>query len=122
MCRGLRRCRSEIEAATDTLTELDLLTARARLIHEDGFSAPALVDDGPLVLQGARHPILVQRTGEEVVPLDVRLGEPHHVLVVTGPNTGGKTVVLKTIGLLSLMALSGVPVPAAPATSIKRTS
>lgn len=114
ICRGLRRCRMEIEGAAASLSELDLLLARARLIHQDGFTAPALVDDGPLVLQGARHPILLQRSVEEIVPLQVRLGDPHHVLVVTGPNTGGKTVVLKTIGLLSLMALSGVPVPADP--------
>lgn len=118
VCRGLRRCRAEIEAAVAALTALDLLVARARLISDDGFVAPKLVDDGALQLSGARHPILLEREPDDVVPLHVRLGDPHRVLVVTGPNTGGKTVVLKTIGLLSTMAVSGVPVPADPGSQV----
>ena len=112
VCRGLRRCRKEIEASVAALTDLDLLTARARLISDDGYVAPELVDDGLLRLTGARHPILLSLGSEDVVPLDIRLGDPHRILVVTGPNTGGKTVVLKTIGLLSAMAAAGVPIPA----------
>ncbi|MFO0276972.1 MAG: MutS-related protein, partial [Planctomycetota bacterium] len=76
---------------------------------------PQLRDDGPLRIAGARHPLLLMRRDalpQHVVPLAVSLGDPHRLLVVTGPNTGGKTVVLKTIGLLALMAISGVPVPA----------
>jgi dsDNA-specific endonuclease/ATPase MutS2 len=64
-----------------------------------------------LRLHGARHPLLLQR-GDGIVPLDVALGDPHHLLVVTGPEHGGKTVVLKTIGLLACMAVSGLPIPA----------
>ena len=118
VCRGLRRCRKDVEAAVEALTSLDLMVARARLIADDGFVAPELVEDGPLQLSGARHPILLARESDDVVPLHVRLGDPHRVLVVTGPNTGGKTVVLKTIGLLATMAVSGVPVPADPGSQV----
>ena len=118
--RGLRRCQADIEAAVRSLAELDLTTARARLIHEDGFCKPEITTDGELRIRGGRHPILLDRDAADgdVVPLDVALGDPHHLLVVTGPNTGGKTVVLKTIGLLALMALCGVPVPADTGTRI----
>ncbi|MEM7202783.1 MAG: hypothetical protein AAF628_21140 [Planctomycetota bacterium] len=119
VAKGLRRCRAEIEHAVAALADFDLLGARARLIAGDGFAAPEIASDGRLRLCDARHPILVQSLGAaQIVPLDVALGDPHHVVVVTGPNTGGKTVVLKTIGLLSLMALCGVPVPAGPGTRI----
>ena len=110
--RGLRRWAADIDACVMFVAVADLLQAKARLVNEEGFVVPDLVDDGPLRLVGARHPLLLQR-GAGIVPLDVALGDPHHLLVVTGPNTGGKTVVLKTIGLLALMAISGVPIPAA---------
>ncbi len=111
--RGLRRCGIDIEQAITFVAEADLLQAKARLVHA-GSVVPTIVEDGPLRLAGARHPLLVQRRdGIQTVPLDVALGDPHRLLVVTGPNTGGKTVVLKTIGLLAVMAISGVPVPAA---------
>ncbi len=114
VARGLGRCRAELDAAVEALADLDLRVACARLIHEDGFCVPAIAADGVLRLRAARHPLLLERgDGEPVVPLDVALGDPHHLLVITGPNTGGKTVVLKTLGLLSLMALAGVPIPAA---------
>jgi len=112
--RGLRRLLAEIEASVAFVAASDLLQAKARLVQNDGYSVPTLVETGPLRLHGARHPLLLQRrSANEIVPLDLALGDPHHLLVVTGPNTGGKTVVLKTLGLLSLMAISGVPLPAA---------
>lgn len=111
VCRGLARCRAEIESAVAVLTRLDTMLARARLVTECGFTVPTVQADGPVALRGGRHPILLDQPGD-VVPLEVRLGDPHHLLVVTGPNTGGKTVVLKTIGLLSLMACCAIPVPA----------
>ncbi|MBL8753752.1 MAG: endonuclease MutS2, partial [Planctomycetes bacterium] len=112
--RGLRRLMVEIEAGIRFVAEADLLQAKARLVHA-GYVVPTIVDGGPLRLAGARHPLLLgRRDGVQTVPLDVALGDPHRLLVVTGPNTGGKTVVLKTIGLLALMAQSGVPIPAAP--------
>jgi DNA mismatch repair protein MutS2 len=111
--RGLRREAEAIGAAVEFVAAVDLLQAQARLLA-NGYVVPVVVDDGPLRLVGARHPLLLQRRdGDHIVPLDVALGDPHRLLVVTGPNTGGKTVVLKTIGLLALMAISGVPIPAA---------
>lgn len=111
--RGLRKFAREIEACVEFVAQVDLLQAKARLVTEDGYVVPSVVEDGPLRLRGARHPLLLQTTDAvDIVPLDIALGDPHHLVVVTGPNTGGKTVVLKTVGLLSLMAVSGVPIPA----------
>lgn len=119
VARGLRRCRSEIDATVEGLAHVDLLTACARLIAEEGFIAPAVEEKGVLRLTAARHPLLeIGMARERVVPLDVTLGDPYRLLVVTGPNTGGKTVALKTIGLLSAMALAGVPVPAGEGTRV----
>lgn len=112
VCRGLRRCRPEIDGSIAALVALDLAWAKARLVHEAGYLPVPVHADGPLVLRSARHPLLLRRAGGPVVPLDLVLGDPYRMLVVTGPNTGGKTVVLKAIGLLSLMAVSGVPIPA----------
>ncbi|MBK8098903.1 MAG: hypothetical protein IPK26_17455 [Planctomycetes bacterium] len=118
VARGLQRLRGEIGFAVEFLANADLAQAKARLIAEDGFTAPALVADGDLRLIQARHPILLRQRQLTIVPLDVRLGEPNRVLVVTGPNTGGKTVVLKTIGLLALMALAAVPIPSAAGSQV----
>lgn len=111
--RALRGLEAEVVAAVAFVADADLLQASARLVHEDGYSVPAVDAGTPLRLAGARHPLLMrQQSGGQVVPLDVALGDPHHLLVVTGPNTGGKTVVLKTVGLLATMALAGLPLPA----------
>ncbi|MHC5062396.1 MAG: MutS2 family protein [Planctomycetota bacterium] len=114
ICRGLGRCREEIEISTKAIERLDLAQARAKLIHLDGYFPAPVVTAGGLRLRRALHPILVasQEEGDLLVPLDITLGEPYRMVVVTGPNTGGKTVVLKTVGLLALMALSGIPIPA----------
>ncbi|MBL8750524.1 MAG: endonuclease MutS2 [Planctomycetes bacterium] len=112
--RGLGRLAVQIGVAIDFVAASDLLQAKARLVVRDGFTVPTLADGGALRLHGARHPLLMlRRDATEIVPLDIALGDPHRLLVVTGPNTGGKTVVLKTLGLLASMAISGVPVPAA---------
>src|SRR5262249_42011704 len=93
-----------IEAATD----LDVLQARAHFSnHIDGIE-PALSVDGAFELQSARHPLLKQP-----VPVTIKLIPPATVLLITGPNTGGKTVALKTAGLLALMAQAGIRIPAA---------
>lgn len=117
--RGLRRLGEQIVRAVGFVADADLLQAKARLVITDGFTVPMLVDTGALRLHDARHPLLLrQRDAASIVPLQLALGDPHHLLVVTGPNTGGKTVVLKTLGLCVLMALSGVPVPAAAGAQI----
>ncbi len=111
ICRGLRRYQEEIQTAVAAVVHLDLTFAKARLITEEGFVAASVADGATLRLVGARHPLLLLASGREVVPLTLALGDRFTLLVVTGPNTGGKTVVLKTIGLLSVMALCGLPLP-----------
>jgi len=98
----------ELLATLEVLGALDLIFARAGLSGAQDAVEPQLNEDGIVDLIGARHPLLTGR----VVPIDIRIGEGFTALVITGPNTGGKTVSLKTIGLLSLMAQSGLHVPA----------
>jgi DNA mismatch repair protein MutS2 len=94
-----------------TLVEVDALVARARFAQRYHCTQPQL-DDSELALRQARHPLLLfgERTA---VPIDLLLPRDKQLLVITGPNTGGKTVALKTLGLLALMAQSGVLIPAA---------
>ena len=98
--------------------ELELRYAAARLADRLDCAPPSLKESGPLVLLQARHPLLLRQTsaagGREVIPIDLRVGGDFDALLVTGPNTGGKTVALKTAGLLSLMAVAGLHLPASP--------
>jgi DNA mismatch repair protein MutS2 len=94
---------------TDLLSLLDFHFAKAGLAREMKAALPMMNDRGFLKIKRGRHPLLSQ---ESVVPLDLELGNQISTIVVTGPNTGGKTVSLKTVGLLSLMAMSGLFVPA----------
>ena len=94
--------------AVELLAEIDLQLAKARYASVVRGSAPKLNSVGRLHLRQARHPLL---TGK-VVPIDFWLGDEAGMIVITGPNTGGKTVALKTVGLLSLMALAGLHIPA----------
>ena len=93
----------------ELLGQLDFAFAKARLAHEMKASLPRMNDRGFIKLKRGRHPLIAPAS---VVPLDVELGNQYSAIIVTGPNTGGKTVSLKTIGLLSLMAMSGLFVPA----------
>jgi len=98
-----------IEMSFETISELDLVFARAKFSLKYDCFRPMLNDKGVINLIKARHPLL---DAGLVVPTDIHLGGDFDTLVVTGPNTGGKTVVLKTIGLLTLMAQIGLHIPA----------
>ncbi len=105
------------------LTRLDVLQAKARLAmqmsecSEGNASRPSLNEDARIELKAARHPLLLLRR-ENVVPNDLELGNEKKVLVISGPNAGGKTVCLKMLGLLSLMVRAGLFIPASPDSSL----
>ena len=99
-----------IEANCDILAQLDFVFAKARLAFEMHAVRPAVNIQGRVDLRQARHPLIAPAS---VVPVDIRIGTEFNTLLITGPNTGGKTVALKTLGLLSLMMQSGLFVPAA---------
>ena len=99
-----------IEANCDILAQLDFVFAKARLAFEMHAVRPAVNVQGRVDLRQARHPLIAPAS---VVPVDIRIGTEFNTLLITGPNTGGKTVALKTLGLLSLMMQSGLFVPAA---------
>lgn len=94
----------------ETLAEIDLLRASANLAERIGGVCPQINEGGAVRLFEARHPLLLLRKGS-VVPNDILLEEEHRALILSGPNTGGKTVLLKTIGLLALMTRAGLPIP-----------
>src|ERR1700688_4028383 len=130
MTRRIGENTGPILAAVETLAELELQFAKARFAEEyncvpvvlcsedsrgDGRPRPSMSSAARLVLIQARHPLLERKlkaTGGRVIPTNIELEGEARELVITGPNTGGKTVVLKTVGLLALMAQSGIPVPA----------
>lgn len=96
----------------ETLTALDVILAKARLGLKYKGIRPELSEDGSLVLNAAKHPLLLLQNEREVVPSDVRLGGDERTLVITGPNTGGKTVLLKQLGLVALMVRTGLLISA----------
>lgn len=106
----LGACADSVCVSYHLLTELNVIFAKAHLAYKMKASLPLMNNQGHICLKKARHPLI---PSEKVVPTDVELGIHFDTLVVTGPNTGGKTVSLKTIGLLSLMAMCGLMIPAA---------
>jgi len=106
------------------IAHVDLVSAKAQYAYQFDMVCPMLTTDGPLELAQARHPLLIDQAHQQerdgvrsedrltVVPIDVRLGSDFDLLVITGSNTGGKTVCLKTVALLAVMAHSGMHIPA----------
>jgi DNA mismatch repair protein MutS2 len=112
----LRRELPSLELAAEAVAELDFVGAKAVFLQRFDCVVPIIDTSGRLELKEARHPLLEENLrasgGGSVVPVSFALDQEHPVMVISGANAGGKTVVLKTTGLLSLMALSGLPVPA----------
>ena len=100
--------REDILQNYDLLLALDLIFARGKLSYQMNGMEPKLVEDGGFLFRHARHPLLDKK---KAVPIDLELGQSFDTLVITGPNTGGKTVTLKTAGLLTLMAQCGLHLP-----------
>ena len=118
MTRQIGENAEAILSAADVLAELELQFAKARFAEDYNCVAVTLSEEtaeARLILHRARHPLLernLKLKNAEIVPITIELEGDHRQLVITGPNTGGKTVSLKTLGLLALMAQSGIPVPA----------
>ncbi|MBI5906051.1 MAG: Smr/MutS family protein [Deltaproteobacteria bacterium] len=103
----------ELLLALSLLARLDFIQARALLADELSGAEPSVNASGEVRLPSARHPLLVL-SGRPVVPNDLSVGRPYLCLVLTGPNAGGKTVALKTLGILTVMAMAGLSIPASP--------
>jgi DNA mismatch repair protein MutS2 len=111
----LQAVRALLVAAADAIASLDSIFARARFARDFDAAMPEFTDGGELSLEGARHAVLedkLRREGRTVVPMSLTLGGAEKLLVISGPNTGGKTVALKTTGLAALSAQSAIPVTA----------
>lgn len=108
-------CGEDIQLLFGRLMDLNVLFAKTRLASKMNAFCPTVTEDGKINLKKARHPLIDPK---KVVPVDVHLGDEFTSLVITGPNTGGKTVTLKTLGLLSLMTMCGLLIPVAPGSSV----
>ena len=105
----------ELTENIENLTKLDFIFAKARYARDIKAEMPQINDEKQIILEEARHPLIPK---EQAVPISLTLGKDFQTLVITGPNTGGKTVTLKTVGLLTCMACSGLHIPANKTSSI----
>lgn len=130
LTESLREQLPAVEAAVDAVAELDFIKAKVEFARKFKAVVPEIADDETLYLTDARHPLLEENlkvlaasrqqlaasnSSSEIVPSTFGLSREHAIMIISGANAGGKTVVLKTAGLLSLMAISGLPVPATAA-------
>ena len=99
----------ELKEEKDLLTKLDFIFARAQLSRSMNGTQPDFNEEGRILIKKGRHPLLDKK---KVVPIDIQLGKDFELLIITGPNTGGKTVSLKTVGLFTLMGQAGLHIPA----------
>jgi|LFRM01.1.fsa_nt_gb DNA mismatch repair protein MutS2 len=106
---------AEIAQTLEILAYIDLIAAKGKLSTDMDGCAPRLTSDGSLYIRDGRHPLIPK---DKVVPISVPLGRDFNIIVVTGPNTGGKTVALKTVGLLCVMAQYGLHIPAHPSSEL----
>lgn len=127
LARDVHQNEKEILGSLDALAELDLIVAKVRFAEAYALRCPELNRKSIVRLNEARHPLLMAMAREaesrgekpaQIVPIDVRLGDDFDMLVITGPNTGGKTVALKTVGLLAAMVQSGLPIPVGEGSTI----
>ncbi|MCK4233382.1 endonuclease MutS2 [candidate division WOR-3 bacterium] len=101
------------EKSIEEMKKIDMLYSLASFSEEYNYSAPTFSDEMYLSIRGGMHPLLLINKGrEEVIPFDIRLGENSKVILISGPNMGGKTVLLKSIGIITLMAYAGMHIPA----------
>lgn len=111
----VREVHLELLGSLEIVSHLDLIYAKAKYSIELKGNVPFLKESGSLKIREARHPVLLlHRRREDVVPLSIEIGGAYDTLLITGPNAGGKSVALKTVGILVLMVQSGVHVPASP--------
>lgn len=122
LCTAVSGQAPDIQATLGAIAVIDLIAAKCRYAKSRACVCPEISDQTLMDVHDARHPVLVELFADqasegdevrEVVPIDVRLGDDFDVLIITGPNTGGKTVAIKTIGLLALMTQCGIPIPVA---------
>ena len=107
--------KEQLISSYNAICELDVCFSKANLAADMKAMQPEISDDGKIILNKARHPLIDEK---KVVPVNFSIGEDYNTLVITGPNTGGKTVVLKTVGLLTLMTMCGLLIPASDGSRI----
>lgn len=112
---GVAQCAESLREDYEALCTMDFIFARAKLSFQLNACEPHIAEDYAVSLHRARHPLLDQKAA---VPIDIAIGRDYDTLVITGPNTGGKTVSLKTLGLLCLMAQSGLHIPASETSEV----